>query len=883
MKKFLKIIGIFFGLLIVALIVAPFLLKGSLEDLLKKNINKNLNAQVEWASLDISLFRSFPDAAVRIEDFSVVNNAPFEGDTLASGKTITLDMGITQLFKSGNDAIAVNALMLDEAYVNIRIDSLGNANYDIAIDKETTELPSEETTNEGFTFDLKSYEIRNSAVNYFDEVAKTYLSLKELNHEGKGDFSLAVSELDTETTSLVSLQIGDVAYLNENDIALDAIFEMNLEDQKYTFLQNEATVNALPLTFDGYVDVNENSTEMDLKFKTPSSDFRNFLAVIPKTYVKNLDGVATTGDFLVNGRLNGVVDDNRIPKMNIAVRSNNASFKYPDLPKAVRNISIDATLKNDTGLVEDTYLTIGGLTFKIDDEIFSANGSIHNLTKNAIVNMALKGTLDLANIQKVMPIELKQNLSGVFKADVTTKFDMASIENEQYQSIKTNGTASLTGFNYRHPDFKHELKLAKVDMLLSPGNIKLNALEGSTGNSDISATGTIQNLIPWVMAKQDLKGRFNVRSNTFDLNDFSSTDTGLSNEGSNSKNASFEKEQIKIPDFLDATIDFTANKIIYDDITLTNTSGTVGIKNETANMQNVTSDIFGGNVALNGNVSTLEKTPTFQMNLDLNEISIAQSLNKSSLLNYIAPIAKALDGNFNTQLKLNGSLNDDLTPNLSSLAGDALAQIITAEVNSERTPIIAKISEKAPFLKLDKLSLKNLSTAIKFNNGNIEVQPFDFDVKGVNVTASGSHGLDKSMKYDLQMDVPARYLGSDVTKLLNKLDPSEANNMRVMVPLGIRGSITNPQINVDMKSAVSTITQKLVQKQTQELKDKGTDILKDIITGGDSKENKKTGGNKGTNNKTQTQKTTTEKTEKVVKDILGDIFGKKKKKDSINR
>ena len=107
-----------------------------------------------------------------------------------------------------------------------------------------------------------------------------------------------------------------------------------------------------------------------LTFKTPSSDFKNFLAVIPETYVKQISDVKTTGDFTVNGMLKGIVDSTHIPMMDIKVASDNASFKYPDLPKSVQNITIDAQLKNETGLVEDTYLNIAKLTFTIDGKPF---------------------------------------------------------------------------------------------------------------------------------------------------------------------------------------------------------------------------------------------------------------------------------------------------------------------------------------------------------------------------------------------------------------------------------------------------------------------------------------------------------------------------------
>ncbi|PKA83306.1 AsmA-like protein [Ulvibacter sp. MAR_2010_11] len=873
MKKILKIIGIFLGIVLVLLALSPLFFESTMEKLVKRALEQNINADVTWNDFDLSLFRSFPDAALTIKDFSVINRAPFKGDTLATGTLLKLDMGITQLFKSGDDPIKIDGLLLDESYVNILIDSTGQTNYDLAVKKDAP-MKDDIEGNSGFTFDLKKYEIKNSRINYFDKKTQTFVILKEVNHTGKGDFSVAQSELDTETGALISLQIEKTEYLKDNLLALDAVFQMDFENKKYTFLENEAKINELPLTFNGFVKVNENNNEVDLTFKTPSSDFKNFLAVIPKTYVKELDGVTTTGDFTVNGMLQGSVDSIHIPKMDIKIASNNASFKYPDLPKTVRNISIDAHLKNDTGIAKDTYLNIGGLTFAIDEEVFSANGSIHNLTENALVNLALKGTLNLANIEKVLPLEMEQELSGILKADVTTNFDMHSVETEQYQNIKAAGNASVTGFVYNDPDFKNPLKIANANVTFSPGTIKLTDLNATSGQTDVQASGNIQNLIPWLMSKQDLKGRFAVKSNTFNVNDFMTADAPASENTKNTPTTTSDKKSIKIPTFLDATLDFNANKVIYDNITLTDVKGSMAIQNETATLTNVTSSAFGGNIALSGNVSTKNATPTFAMNLDLKKIDIAQSFQQLDMLKFFAPIAKALDGDLNTTIKLQGDLNENLTPKLTTLAGNALAQIITAEVNSQETPLLAKLGEQISFLNLQQLSLRDVSTAFTFNNGNIEIKPFDFNVKGIKVTAGGKHGLDKRIDYNLTFDVPAKYLGGDVTKLLAKLNPEDANNMTVSLPVGLTGSFTSPQIALNTEAAVKALTQKLIEKQKQDLKDKGTDILKDIITGNTPK--------KDSTETTNTGNTTTQQTTDVVKDILGGLFGNKKKKDSIN-
>ncbi len=255
---------------------------------------------------------------------------------------------------------------------------------------------------------MKKYEITNSRINYLDEANKTYLMLTEVQHEGSGDLSQEISNLDTKTEALASLRIDSAEYFSKNRISLDAVFKLDLKNQKYTFLENEAKINELPLTFDGFVKVNETNNEVDLTFKTPSSDFKNFLAVLPETYVKQINDVKTKGNFTVNGMLKGIVDSTHIPMMDIKVASENASFKYPDLPKAVENITIDAQLKNETGLPKDTYLNIPKLTFRIDGEPFRLHGSIKNMTENPFVNMEMQGTLNLANIKKVLPVEMEQ-------------------------------------------------------------------------------------------------------------------------------------------------------------------------------------------------------------------------------------------------------------------------------------------------------------------------------------------------------------------------------------------------------------------------------------------------------------------------------------------
>jgi hypothetical protein len=497
------------------------------------------------------------------------------------------------------------------------------------------------------------------------------------------------------------------------------------------------------------------------------------------------------------------------------------------------------------------------------------------MTENPLVNMEMQGTLNLANIEKVLPVEMEQKLSGIFKADVIANFDMESVEKERYDQIDARGTASLTNFNY-DAGFKNELKVANANLAMQPGSITLKELNAKTGQTDIKASGNIQNLIPFLMSKQDLKGRFEVQSNTFNVNDFMASEDSVSENNSKEKGTAAQKtassEAVKIPDFLDATLDFNADKVIYDNLELKNAKGTAAIANETITISNFTSDIFGGNIALSGNVSTKTETPTFAMALDLSKIDIDQSFKELEMFQFLVPIAKALQGSLNTKFELNGQLTNDLSPKLSTLAGTALAQIITAEVDPQQAPLLAALGNKVSFLNLDRLSLRDVSTNFTFNNGKIEVKPFDFDIKGINVAVAGTHGLDKSIDYNVTMDVPAKYLGNDVTKLLQNLSPQEADAMSVALPIGLKGTFTNPQVSLNAETAINALTKQLLAKQKDKLINQGTDILGGILSGGTKQDSTKT------NTNTNQQQTTQQQNTQIIKDVLGGILGGKKKK-----
>jgi hypothetical protein len=880
MKKAFKIIGITLLIILALLVAIPFAFQGKIKDMVKNLMNENLNAKVEFSDVSLSFIRSFPQAHVTVEDLVITNFKPFEGETFVTAKNIAFDMSIKELFKNANeDPIVVNSISIDEALLTLKTDALGNTNYDISKEKENAQATSDSSS--GFAFDIKDYSINKSALTYIDEKSNTKMYITELNHSGNGTFSEEKSQLDTHTTANVSMSIDSTQYLNQNTIKLDALIGMNLKEQKYTFMENKGYINQLPLVFDGYVQMIEGGQNIDITFENPESSFKDFLAVIPEAYSKSIADVETTGDFKVNGIVKGKISEETIPTLDINIISNNASFKYPDLPKKVNNININTSIKNTTGNLDDTFVDIKTLDFKIDNDVFKSNAIIKNLTKNMLVNANIDGTLNLANITKAYPIDFDKELSGILKAKLNTSFDMNAIETNAYERIKNSGSMNLSDFVFSSEDIVNPIQINKADMTFNPGNVTLNSFDAKTGTSDFRATGTIKNLLGFLLSDKKLRGNFNLDSNNLVVSDFMVEDETATKNSNKTTDAT---ESLKIPDFLDCTINAKANTVIYDNLTLKNVNGTLLIKDQEADLKNLTSNLFNGVLALTGKVSTKTDTPVFDLNIGADGFDISQSFQSLDLLQNLAPIAKALQGKLNTVIKLQGTLGSDFTPNLNSVSGDAFAELLTTSINQNESSILSKLDGALNFIDFSKLDLKDLKAKLDFSNGQVNVKPFDIKYKDINIVVSGGHGFDKTLSYNAVFEVPAKYLGGEVNRLIGKLNDPEVNKITIPVTANITGNYTSPKIQTDLTSGVSNLTKQLIEIEKQKLIGKGKDELTNILGG-------LLGGSKnGTTKDSTTVKTDSTKTNTTdtvtegVKNILGGLLkNKKKKQDSTKK
>jgi hypothetical protein len=376
--------------------------------------------------------------------------------------------------------------------------------------------------------------------------------------------------------------------------------------------------------------------------------------------------------------------------------------------------------------------------------------------------------------------------------------------------------------------------------------------------------------------KQELRGNFNMNSNQLAVDDFMTAGepakpTSTSGEAkSTTKTAAKPAEAMKIPAFLNCTLNAKANTVLYDNLKLKDVSGRLIVKDEKATLENFKTSVFGGIIALNGVVSTKQKVPTFDMNLGFNQVDIAQTFTQLEMMKKIAPIAGIISGKLNSTIKLNGNLDaNELTPDLKSLTGDLFGQLLSTTVNSKNSTLLNALGSNIKFIDVNKLNLNDLKMALTFDNGKVNVKPFDIKYQDIKATIGGTHGFDQTMNYNIKLDVPAKYLGTEANAFIAKMSPADAAKLEnIPINAFVTGNFSQPKISTDTKAAVKNLTTQLVNQQKEKLKKQGSSALNDLI-------NKNTKAKDTSKTATEKEKSTQETTKKA-SELLNGLFKKKK-------
>lgn len=843
-RRAAKWIGIGFAILLIALLLIPVFFQDQIKELVLKEANKMLLADVELDDFDLTLVSTFPKMTVQLEGVRVKGRNDFQGVTLADVKELNAHVDFWSVV--GGEQVEIKGISVDGATIDVRVLKDGRANYDIVKpDSLMTVEEKEEPSN--FKLSLKKYEITHSNIRYDDRQGDLLAEIKNLNHVGKGDLTADVIDFETEThMDGLTYQMDGLSYLSnvKTDLIANILMEFTENTSKFTLRENKLTMNALQLSVDGFYEMLENKDNMDLKLNTSKASFKDLLSLIPTFYHSGYESMVTTGNLAMNAAIKGSMDDNNMPGWDIGLQVDKASIKYPDLPKSIQNISVKAGSKFAGGS-DLNKMTVDIPKFHADfaGNVLDASLFLRNIMTDPSIKSSILAKVNLATLGQVIPMGEGESYTGKLDADVKLNGRMSSIEKERYEEFDARGTLRLNEMNYSSKELTQPVTIQTMLFRFSPKNLALEEMKAKTGKSDFQVNGTIDNYMGYFFRDELLKGKFNFASSNLDLDQLMGlTPTSTTTESTSETTSSESGSPILIPDNIDFDLQTSIGNARYNNMDFKNIRGGVTLKEEVASLNNLTMNAMGGSIGLKGSYDTKNNDkPKMDFGYNLQQLDI-QTLAKNFLtIGKLAPIAKYAKGKISSNFSMNSYLKSDFSPILSSLTGGG--DLSTAVVTISGYEPMTKLGES---LKMDKLSsqtLKDIYTKFKFADGKVNLTPFNIKMGKITSEVSGSTSFEQDMDYTMKMLIPKEELPASVIKSIesglqkiNGITPKiQVGELPAQIPVKalIKGKGKEVKVTTDLADQIKKLSGNLKDNAKDAIKDLGNkakDSVKTVVT-----------------------------------------------------
>ena len=798
MKKFLKWTGIVFLLLLVIIIALPFMFKGKIITMIKEETNKSLNAKVDFSDVDLSLIKNFPNFSITISGLSVINAKPFEGDTLIYSKSLNVVVDVMSVISG--DQVRIRKVVVDGAIVNALVNAEGKANWDITKPSDTPQSAGEPSA---FKANLNYYAIRDARIVYDDRTMGFRMVLDAMNHEGKGDFTQDLFLLSTHTESgRVTMNYGGVDYLSKVKTVIDADLEMDMKNSKYTFKDNKIALNDLHLGFSGFVSMPDTNIDMDLKFSAQQSDFKNFISLVPGVYTADFSSAKTSGKMAFDGWAKGRYNAVSMPGFGIKLDIDNGALKYPSLPSDLKNVFVNLDIQNPDGDMDHTFVNLSRLHVEMAGDPFDAKLALKTPISDPDFDASLKGKIDFGSLGKIVPLEKGTTLGGVLTADFNAKGKYSYVKRQQYDQFSASGNIGISGMNYSSAELKTPVLISQLTLLFNTRNVTLEALNMKAGNTDLQATGSLENFIPYALKDETLKGNLRLTSKKTDLNEWMSSDEKAATAGDTAA-----MNAPDIPGNIDFTLNASIGQLVYTNMNMMNCSGEFVLRNKSIYMNNLKLNMLDGTVTVNGSYSGVKPaSPAVAFDFRISDFDLQKTASTFATVDKMAPVVKSCRGKFSCGLKMNSAMDEKMNLVMSTLNGGGSLTTSTVTVSGSNT--LEKVGDVLKMNQLKKLDIPRVNLSFTFSEGRLYVQPFDVELAGIKTTVSGSNGFDQTLDYTMNMNIPRSAFGSEANSVLNNFI-SQANSKGVNISAGdnipvavkIGGTVASPKISTDLSSA----------------------------------------------------------------------------------
>lgn len=778
-------------------------------------LNKQLTSKIAVEQMQLALFEQFPQVSLDLENVSIEDPSKQHKHLLQSGH---IYVGFN-LFDIIRKTYRIKQLSFENGELNLLIDQKGKYNFDIF----KTQSKQEPNT---FLVNLDLVALNNMAISYHDLSAKQWYETVITHLELNGNFSDKGEMMNAKGTLLAKrIQTNNLSLFKNKLIALDIALDLNHATKTYSLKKGNIDIDKLKLEVKGSISSKPKTTHLNLTFGARELNIQDLLSLVP-AQIELPENVISKGQVYFTGAIQGEAGVKTSPKIAFKFGVKNGELNL-NKGIALQGLSLEGEMNNGTkNNAQTSYISLKNVAFHLGQGAVKGELRLENFIQPNLTT-TLAGELNATDVINFIGKETIEQANGTVKFDMNFNGLIAHLNRNGWLKNNASGSLDMNLNNLKWKGADKTIQHVTANLQLANTDAKINQFDATIDQSDIHVSGTLNNLIPYLLINgEKLHAKIDYNSSYMDIKHFMFPSTGTD---------SIQKEGIALPENIEIDARLKANQIVYQLFSASNVQASLHWIGKSIQVTDFKAETMGGSLKLSGQVDNANDGRfLITTTALLNGIDINNLFKSCGDFGQQEITQKHVKGKLSGEVNLASVWSKDLICDLNKLYVLGKINITNGELNNYE-PLNA-LGKYIDVNELRNLKFADLSNTIEIKNKVIYIPQFDIKNNALNLTLSGSHSFENMVDYRMKIKLSEllknkRRANKPATNEFNEEEPTADKGANLY--LSMKGPINNVKITYDKIGTTQKIKQELKQEQ-QNIKEV---LKKELGISSDKKDN----------------------------------------------
>lgn len=758
-------------------------------------INSHLLVTADVQQIDFTLFSSFPDASVVFRNVELKPPAGLPGAPgLLSAAKISLRIGLFSLFTG---EYKIRSLRITDASITLWTGSDGRDNFHVW--KQTGGKGS------SVEFDMQRVELVNSGIYYRNLIKNTDLAFFFPEFLLKG--RMAGEQYDLQLAGGFELRrwnTSGFSYTPASPVLLSGVVHVNNARKQGRIRQLKVGFAGLEANVDGNFDYGKEENPVYLNLQTSNADISEVLGALPEKLSGPYKVYEPEGRLTLKATIKGKMGKKSTPFIHADFELSKGTFSHSETGAKLKNIVLKGDYSSTSGKKAEV-LTLSSFSGETQHGRFGGSARISDFSRPNL-DLRLSADLDLAEVAGFLSSATVSKPAGRVIADLTYR---GKYNDGARMAVTSQGLIRFENTRFELPASGTEVTGINGSLELKNGRVYIDQLQGKTGETDISLTGSADNLIAFILYDdQPLHADTRLISSVFRLEDI---------PGFQTASESTAEPGPVFPGDVTFTTSIQIEKFSYRKFSATNIHGTLTLNDQVLRAEDLAFNALDGRITASGLLNgRYGDHAQVVCNAELKDVDIPRLFAEFNDFGQTSLQSRHMRGRGDASVQYSSALSRNFETDEASVA--AIADV---EIRNGQLTGFEPLQELSGFVDEEELRNVRFSTMrnrIEIARKTVVIPEMEIQTSALNLKGYGSHTFGNEIDYHFSL------LTSELRKnkrRKNQPPPTAYEDYglgRTRLFLHMTGTVDEPVVNYDYQAVAKKIAGDFKQ-QKQELRD----------------------------------------------------------------